>query len=331
MANTTSSLASLRVNDPVITQILHGYANGETVAPFIAPAVSVQTRAGKVIKHGKEQFAVIDLARAPGGNIQRLSNGFETSSFYLEQYAIGAEVAEEVYQEALNGEAKIDLRANAAKRAADAITQAWEAKVIEMITDTGSYETSCQAALTGTDRFDDADSDPEQLVAEWKEAVRDQVGVYPNSMLIDAHTFRALKLHPIFKDRVKYTSSSSITAEMLASWFDLSRGVRVSTRKKLGADGSLVDMLPKGTVVLFYSPEGEMGEGLTPMAYADAAKPAFAYTYTLDGYPTGGEERFDDNRRVYVTDVIAEQSIQLVGLGETGKCGSGFLATTVVS
>lgn len=332
MARTTfSSNAQLRVNDPVITQLLHGYANGEIVAPFLAPAVNVQTRAGKVIRFGKEQFAVMDLGRAPGNNISRLSSGFDTDAFYVEQHAVGAEVPEEVYQEAINGEARIDLRANAALRAADAIAQHWEAQVIDTVTDNASFEASCQTALTGTDRWDDPDSDPEAAIAEWNEQIRDQVGVYANSLLVDPHTYRALKLHPKFQDRIKYTSQGSINQEMLSSWFDLGRGMRIATRKKLGAQGQLEDMLPRGTALLFYSPEGDMGQGLTPMAYSDAAKPAFAYTYTLAGYPTGGQERFDEDRRVYVTDVIAEQSIQLVGLGQNGLCGSAFLASDVVS
>jgi hypothetical protein len=115
---------------------------------------------------------------------------------------------------------------------------------------------------------------------------------------------------------------------MIAAWFDLPRGIRIAKRVKLGANGTLDDMFGD-QFLLFYSPEGGIGNGFQPLSYSDQATPAFAYTYSLNGYPIGGVERFDEDRRVYITDVITEQSMQLVGQGATGKVGTAFLAVDV--
>lgn len=332
MSGTTNSnsLATVRVNDPVITQVAHGYYNSESVAPFIAPVVTVATRAGKVLTFGKEQFAVLDLARAPGQTIQRLGTNFATANYSIEQYAVGAEVTQESYEEARNGEARIDLRARATLRVLEAMNQYWEARVLARTTTAANFEAGCKATLVGADKWSDPASDPETQVQAWREAVRRQIGVYPNSMLVSSDVAIALKKHPIFRDRVKYTSSASVTTEIIGGYFELSRGMRVATRLKLGANGLLTDIMPAGTVLLFYSPEGEIGQGFMPASGADNARPSFAYTYALEGYPVGGIERYDFDRRVFVTDMVSEQDITLTGLGETGLVGAGFLASGVV-
>ena len=76
MPSQFSSLGTLRVNDPVITNIVHSYANAEGIAGFIAPTVPVPVRAGKIIKFGKEAFSVLDLSRAPGTNLKRITPAF---------------------------------------------------------------------------------------------------------------------------------------------------------------------------------------------------------------------------------------------------------------
>lgn len=325
ISTNASSGSALRVNDPVITNIIQGYVQADGIAPFVAPVIPVSTRSGKVITFGKEQFAVLNLTRAPGGNIQRLSTAFGTRPYYLAQDAIGAEVPEEQYQEAKNGAAKLDLRKFAVQRALAAATQSWEYRVTQAITDSTQYEPTNVAALTGTSQFSDPDSDPEKLVQDWQDIIRSQVGVYANSAVIGPAVFRALRRHPIFRDRIKYTSAGSVNLDMIAAWLNLPRGIKVNMRVKLAANGSLEDLFANH-MVLFYSPEGGIGEGFKPLSYSDQATPAFAYTYSLNGYPIGGVERFDEDRRVYVTDVITEQSLQLVGQGQTGKVGAAFLA-----
>jgi hypothetical protein len=62
-----------------------------------------------------------------------------------------------------------------------------------------------------------------------------------------------------------------------------------------------------------------------PALDANYGNPAFAYTYTLTGYPIATPERFNIERRVFSGDILVERSFELVGMGENGKCGSGFV------
>lgn len=340
MTITNQTLASLRVNDPVIQQVVHGFVQADSIADFVAQRVPVDVRAGKVIKFGKEQFAVSDTRRAPGSRIERVQTGYGYEEFNLQQHACSGVVTEEEYQEAINGEARIDLRANAALRAANEIAQSWEAEVLNTIIKPSAYEPSCQSVLAGATQFSDAGSDPEITIQNAKEAVRAQIGLYPNAAIISSDVYNALKFHPLFRDRVKYTSTGSINLNMLANWFDLPAGIKVAQRVKLdSATGTLTDMMPKGTILLFYKQEAGMpdadgnggsGNIFVPVNGADRANPSFAYTYSLRGYPIATKERFNEDYRVFLSDVIVEQKIVLTGMGETGKVGAGYLFQNVV-
>ena len=326
MPNNFSSDAQLRVNDPVITTIIQGYTSSEAIAGFLAPVVTVPTRAGKVIRFGKENFAVMDLRRSPGGNIKRVSPSFDVDSFFIRQHAIGSEVPREVYEEAVNGAARVDLRSLAAIRTAATLQQSWEADVIENIYNSSAYEAANLVAVAG------AVADYDNLIADAQELIRRQIGRYANSAVIGSDVFRFIKRNSVYRDRIKYTSSASVNLDMIAAWWGLDRGVKAATRQKLDVStGTLTDMVPAGSILLFYNPEGAVSDGFMAADQADKAQAAFAYTYQLEGYPIAEQERFDEDRKVFVTDLIAEQAIQLVGMGETGKVGAGVLITGITS
>lgn len=321
-----------RIVDQVLTEVVHGYKQAGSIAGFAAPIVPVSTRAGNIVKFGKENFAVRDTRRAPGGNIERINVSYTAEKFALNQHAAAGEVAREMYEEALNGAARINLRKKAAFAAAQAISQSWEAEVISTITNTALYEASNVIVLAGTSQFSDAASDPEVTFQAGSEVIRAQTGVYPNRAIIDSATYNVMRRHPIFRDRIKYTSAGSVNLDMLAQWLELDE-IRVAKRVKLNAAGNLVDMFPAGTISLFYSPDAmdsQAIDGIVPADDASMSTPAAFYTYQLNGYPIAEEERFDDDRKVFVTDLIAEQSIQPVGLGNTGKVGAAALITNVL-
>jgi hypothetical protein len=75
----------------------------------------------------------------------------------------------------------------------------------------------------GTDftQWDDAASDPEKNISDGKASVLLATGYEPNVLEVSFNVHQALKRHPMIKDRYKYTSPDSITAEMIARFFEL--------------------------------------------------------------------------------------------------------------
>jgi hypothetical protein len=53
--------------DPILTTLAQGFMLPATnIANFIAPVVDTPTRAGRILRFGKEQFAINDFRRAYG-------------------------------------------------------------------------------------------------------------------------------------------------------------------------------------------------------------------------------------------------------------------------
>lgn len=319
------NLSQARIIDPVLSRLAHGYSNPVPgVAPFIAPAVPVPVRAGKVITFGKEQFAIINTRRAPATNIKRLNTAYGLDKYVVEQDALGAEIAFETMEEMANAGNGISLNLQqlALNQTLNSLDLNWENEVVTLVNQASRYE----SALTSSPatKFDASGSDALAVITAAKEAVRAQCAVYPNSMVIGPRVYSALQLQTQIRESIKYQGRWAATLEDLATYFGLSRGVRVSEKVKLDSAGNMVDLMGDN-VLLFYAPP-IVGGGLESNGV-----PSFAYTYSLLGYPIVTPWRADLDRRVMVADVIREQSVQITGIGATGKAGAGYLLTDTLS
>jgi len=324
------NLDQVRVIDPILTQLAQGYKNAEGVATFFGPAVSMNTRAGRTLVFGKEAFAAQNFLRAPGTNIQKIQNEFGTRSFSLRQEAISWEIAEEIAAEAKNGAAQLDLRQYAAKDAANRLMQSWEITVATAVQDDTLYETDNVFDLathnSGADKFNAATSDIEVLIDEAKEAVRAQIGTYPNKMVISPDAFNALKRNKRIRDFMQ--RGVLVNEATLANIFGLDE-IRVARRLKLNQSTGALENIYSNIAVLFYQPSGAT-DGFAPALDANYGNPAFGYTYTLAGYPIATPERFNIERRVFTGDILVERSFELVGMGENGKVGAGAILKNCV-
>ena len=322
------NLDSVRVLDPVLTNIAQGYKNTEGVATFFGPAVTLNVRAGRTLVFGKEAFAAQSFLRSPGADIQKIQNQFGTRTFALRQEAIAWEIAEETAQEAKNGGAAFDMIKYAAKDAANRLMQSWEVEISKVVTNPAEYESSCKIDLANSpvDQWNNATSDVEVQMDEAKEAVRSQIGVYPNKLVISPDGFNALKRNKRIRDFMQ--RGILVNEQTLANIFGLDE-IRVARRLTLdNATNNLVNMY-NNVAVLFYHPSGST-DGFTPALDANYGNPAFAYTYTLKGYPVATPERFNMDRRVFTGDILVERSFELVGMGENGLVGAGYLFNNVV-
>lgn len=70
---------------------------------------------------------------------------------------------------------------------------------------------------------DYANSDPIEDIEAGKAAILATTGFMPNTLVLGYNVFRRLKNHPDIVDRVKYTSSQTVTADMLARMFEVER------------------------------------------------------------------------------------------------------------
>lgn len=333
--------------DPILTTLAQGFMLPETsIANFIAPVVDTPTRAGKILRFGKEAFAIQDYRRAYGTNIPAVQSRFDTDAYALEQEVIAWELPEEVIENAGEGPAQVDLRAIETRNAMSRLMNSYEVTVASAVSTTGNYEAGVISAggtlglgyanwaaydadattigiSAGAAHWGATGNNPIIDVLNWKRAVSNQIGIRPNSAVIGTAVFDSLLTNAAILDRIQFTTADSIDVDVLARYFGLERGIRVAEGRRLSDDGTLTPVFPENAVLLFYSPLAA-SESVMPAGGANAATPAFAYTYQLTGTPAVRPEYYIRERRVVRAEITVERAVNITGLGATGGFGSGF-------
>ena len=304
-----------RVVDAVLTSVAQGYKNAELIGNALFPYVPVGQRGGKIVAFGKEDFALYATGRVPGSNTRRINFGYSSDNYALESHSLEGQVPIELLQEA-NAVPGMNLGTLAVNKVQAIIGLRLEAAQAALATNAANYAASNKASLTGTARWSDftGTSDPVSDVEAAKEAVRQQIGRRPNTIVLGAAVLAKLKDHPKIQERIKYTGRDVPTPELLASLFGVARVV-VGDAVYTGADGKFADVWGKN-VVLAYTELGPL---------ADQGVPTFGYTYRLNGYPLVEQPYFDRNSKSWIYPVTDEVSPVIAG------ASAGYLISNAVA
>jgi hypothetical protein len=307
--------AQARVIDPILSTVAQGYKNPELVGSALFPYVPVTQRGGKIIVFGKEDFALYNGARAPGANTKRITFGYGSANFALEQHALEGVVPFESMQEA-NQVPGIDLGKNAVARTQNIIALRLEKAQADLATTAGNYAAANKnVALAGATLWSDAvNSDPIGNIETGKDAVRAQIGRYPNTVIIGAQVMKALRVHSKIIDRTKYTGRDVPTAELLAALFGVER-VLVGGSVYTDNAGNMADVWGKNVVLAYTDVSG----------VADFGLPSYGYTYRLNGAPMVELPYQDRNAKSWVYPVTDEVAPVIAG------AGAGYLISGAVA
>lgn len=298
--------AQIRVIDPILSTIVQGYTNAELVGSALFPAVPVNVAGGQIIEFGKEAFQAYDTRRAPGGATKRIAAGYLGKPYAVENHALEALVPLEHSRDAA-AVPGIDLSSLHVKLVQDIHLNTLEVQQAGIARNALNYDANHKVALAGVTKWTDPNSKPLADVLAAKEAVRATCGRYPNVLTLSAKAFVALQSNPSVQTRFQYTSSASITTDMLANYFGVQKvvvGAAVSA-----TDAGVFSDIWGNDAVLAYVPQG----------LSSVQQPSFAYTYTMAGHPFVKAPYLDNNRESWVYGVHFERVPVLTGMQ------SGFL------
>ena len=209
-----------RVMDPILTKHALGYKHADRVGHVLFPRVEVSQRGGTIIEFGKESFHKINMRRAPGSDTQQVGFGHMGKPYQLVQDALDSAIPFEILDDAAKvPEIKMGMRA--VNSVMNLMSLGLEIEQAEMATNPDNYDANNKMQLAGSSCWDDEASNPTDDIDTAKDAVRAKAGIEPNRLVLSKQVFRALCRHPKIRDQFKYTSSDSITAKMLANYFEL--------------------------------------------------------------------------------------------------------------
>ncbi len=302
------SLGSTRIVDKVLTRVAYGVRQSGLVGDVIFPLAPVTKREGSIVIFGDEEFFLHEMGRNPGDNIQEVSTEYGSGKYKLKQDAISEKIPIENIEEA--SDLPIDLTTRATKLVARRLNLGKEVAQMSMVANPLNYPTTNRAILAGVSQWSDPTSNPEAAIDAAFEAIQDGCGLMPNVGVISLRAFNALKRHPLVRDKFKYVDSRSITKQMIAAAFNLSR-LEISMAKYKIPGGSAAKIPVFNNSFWMGYVEGEPDSPLDcnplPSANSSIDTPSFGYTYQLVNYPIIEQPWYDRTCNSWKVPGVAER------------------------
>ncbi len=305
------------------TNISVAYRNSTYIADQILPLVPVTKKSGLYAKYTKaDWFRNATKLRAPGALPAEVDYTLATAGEYsCLPYAIAKRVPWETRE---NADPPLRPDNEAVEFITDQILLAREIRIASLLFSgtTFSGYTAGVTALTGGGQVawdTHATSTPIVDIEQMKENVRTQIGRRPNTLILGAAVWKALKWHPDLLDLIKYTQKGVVTEDLLASLV----GMRVLVGDPIYSDTaegvafSSSDIWGKYALAAYISP--------TPSLMS----PSLGYTlaWTGMGGLTRSVERYELTEGQKATKyVVEEHSDEIVAAAD-----AGYLLSAVVS
>ena len=270
--------------DAILTNISVAYLQRAEnfIADKVFPVVPVDKQSDKFFKYDKNDW-LRDEARVRADGTESVGSGYNitTDTYYADVFAIHKDIGD---QTRANADAPINVDREAAEFVTHRLLMRRELQFVSDFMTTGKWATdvtgvSGSPSSGQTRQWNDyTNSDPIEDIEAGKAQILSVTGLEANTLVLGYDTFRQLKNHPDLVDRIKYTSSQTITEDMLARMFDIDRVLvskSVKATNKEGATGAYAFSTGKTALLAHVAPNPGI---LTPSA---------GYTFTWTGVSQG--------------------------------------------
>lgn len=270
--------------DAILTNISVAYMQRAEnfIADKVFPVVPVDKQSDKYFVYEKNDW-LRDEAQVRTDGTESVGSGYNiaTATYYADVYAIHKDIGD---QTRANADAPINVDREAAEFVTHRLLTRREIQFNNDFMTTGKWATDvtgvAASPTTGqTIQWSDyTNSDPIEDIERGKAGILSVTGLEANTLVLGYDVFRQLKNHPDLVDRIKYTSSQTITEDMLARMFDIervlvSKSIKATNRE--GATGAYSFTTGKTALLAHVAPNPGV---LTPSA---------GYTFSWTGVSQG--------------------------------------------
>lgn len=230
--------------DAILTNISVAYLQRAEnfIADKVFPVVPVDKQSDKYFVYSKNDW-LRDEARVRTDGTESVGSGYNitTDTYYADVYAIHKDIGD---QTRANADAPINVDREAAEFVTHRLLTRREIQFVNDFMTTGKWSkdiTGVAASPTTNQTVqwsDYTNSDPIEDIEAGKASILSTTGLEANTLVLGYDVFRRLKNHPDLVDRIKYTSSQTITEDMLARMFDIERVLVSKSVKATNAEGA---------------------------------------------------------------------------------------------
>lgn len=275
---------------PLLTNLSIAYRQSQErfVATKFAPIVPADKQSAKFTVFSKADF-LRDEAQVREDAKESAGIGFSISkdSYDAELYAVHFDITARM-RAAQSGD--FDLREVGMKLVNDKLLlkmeRIWAARMFATGKWTGLADQSGIVSAPGANQFifwsDYTNGKPKATIKAAASAIHLSTGLRPNTLVIGQLVFDALQDHPDFSDRLKYTSSDSITPEILARMLNIERVLVAGAVHNTAAEGQAASMAfvhGKHALLAYVNP--------SPAKEMPSAAYTFGWTGMVAGGPAG--------------------------------------------
>lgn len=215
--------------DAILTNISVAYMQkaDSFIADKVFPVVPVDKKSDKYFVYDKNDW-FRDEAQRRADATESAGSGYNlsTATYSADVWAFHKDVGDQT-------KANADSPLNPLREAAEFVTQRLmlrrEVQFVSdyMTTSVWGKDYTGVSGTPSTDEFkqwsDFTNSDPIEDIEGGKAQILSTTGFEANTLVLGYDTFRKLRHHPDIVDRIKYTSSSVVTSDMLARMFEVDR------------------------------------------------------------------------------------------------------------
>lgn len=207
--------------DSILTDISVAYAQmaENFISTKVFPIVPVQKQTDKYFVYDKNDFMRDEMKRRADGT-ESAGAGYDlsTATYSCDVWALHKDIGDQMRA---NADAPLNVDQDAVRFLTNKAMIRRERQFVEDAFTTSVWGTDVVGASDFTKWSDQAGSDPIEDIDTGRETILTNTGMEPNTLVLGYQTYRALTRHPLVKEIYKYTSSDSITADMLARVFEV--------------------------------------------------------------------------------------------------------------
>lgn len=211
------------------------------IANQVFPVVPVDKKSDKFFVYTKNDWFRDEAARRADGT-ESAGSGYNltTDSYAADVWAFHKDVGD---QTRANSDSPLVPDREATEFVTSRLLLRQEIQFVTDYIATGVWGTDLAgvASSPSTNQFikwsDFANSDPLEDVELGKETILSATGFMPNTLVLGYQVYRKLRNHPDLVDRIKYTSSNTITTDIMARLFDVERVLVAKAVKATNVEG----------------------------------------------------------------------------------------------
>lgn len=242
-----------------LTSLASGYTPQGLIGLKVFPVVKPLTRSGKAPIFSKDAFKIYNTYRATGARSNRAQIDPETwVDFYMEEHdlCIPIDVTELEAIRALAVDARskalFDLQNRQRRRVQWNLALRLEAEIADQVQTAGNFGANTVTIGAGS-QWGSSGGSPITVIETAREAIRDTIGLYPNTMVMGASAYETLKFHSAYTALMRLANEKVVRPDLLARTHDL-KEVMIGLAMQVDFDGNFVDLWGDN-VLLFYKPD----------------------------------------------------------------------------